>query len=94
MLESMVTVIEAPFLTARTHTIVGMKFKPQTLRVTQLVSVHREMPKELNKVFARQPSYLGGRGSRPPEPLRLPRPLGYFGLLMMNPCKPPLLSQP
>jgi hypothetical protein len=50
-LQSMVTVIEAPFIIAPAHTIVGMRFRPQTLKVTQLVNVHREMPKKLNKVF-------------------------------------------
>jgi hypothetical protein len=52
--------------------------------------VHREMPKEVNKVFAEQPSYPWGGGSRPPKP---PRPLGlsdYFGLPMMNLGIPPL----
>jgi hypothetical protein len=55
--QSMVIVTEAPFVTTPTHTVVGMRFRPQTLRVIQHVSVHREVPKELNKVFARQPSY-------------------------------------
>jgi hypothetical protein len=45
------------------------------------------MPKELNKTFARQPSYPEGRRSRPPKPLR---PSCYFRLLIMNPCRPPL----
>ncbi len=53
MLQSMVIVTEIPFVTTPTHSVVGMRFRPQTLRVTQLVSVHREMPKEVNKVFAR-----------------------------------------
>jgi hypothetical protein len=86
----MVTIIEVPFVTRPTHIVVGMRSKPQTLRVTQLVSVHREIPKNVNKVFAKQPSCPGGGGSRPLKP---PRPLGlssYFGLLMMNPSKPPL----
>jgi hypothetical protein len=65
MLQSMVIVTEVPFVTAPAHTIVGMRSKPQTLWVTQLVSVHKKMPKKVNKVFARQPSYLGGGGSRP-----------------------------
>jgi hypothetical protein len=53
----------------------------------ELVSVHTEMPKKMNKVFARQPSNLGSEGSGPLRPLR---PLGYFGLPMMDPGKPPL----
>jgi hypothetical protein len=53
----MVTVIEVPFVTTPTHIVVGMRSRPQILRVTQLVSVHREMPKKVNKVFVKQPSY-------------------------------------
>jgi hypothetical protein len=83
----MVTVTEVLFVIAPAHIIVSMRFRPQTLRVTQPVSVHREMPKKLNKVFTRQPSYPRGRGSKPP---RAPRPLGYFGLPMMNPGILPL----
>jgi hypothetical protein len=49
----MVAIIEVPFVTTPTHTVVGMRFRPQTLRVTQLVNVHREMPKEVNNFFAR-----------------------------------------
>jgi hypothetical protein len=49
----MVIVIEIPFVTTPTHTIVGMKSKPQTLRGTQLVNVHIEMPREVNEVFAK-----------------------------------------
>jgi hypothetical protein len=48
------------------------------------------MPKEVNKVFVRQPSCPGGGGSRPLEPPRLPRPSSYFGLPMMNQGRPPL----
>ncbi len=42
------------------------------------------MPKEVDKIFVRQPLDLGGGGSNPP---RLPR---YFGLPMINPSRPPL----
>jgi hypothetical protein len=48
------------------------------------------MPKELNKVFAKQPSYPGGRRSRPLKPPRLLRPSSYFGLPMMNLGRPRL----
>jgi hypothetical protein len=48
------------------------------------------MPKKLNKVFVKQPSYPRGGGSRPPQPPRPSGPLGYFRLLMMNLGKPPL----
>jgi hypothetical protein len=37
MPHSMVTITEAPFTTAPTHTIAGMKFKPHTPRGTNLV---------------------------------------------------------
>jgi hypothetical protein len=43
------------------------------------VSLHEDIPKEVNKVFS-QPSNLG-RGDSP-RPLG---PLGYFGLPMVNP---------
>jgi hypothetical protein len=82
--------MEAPFVIAPTYIVVGMRFRPQILGVTQLVTVDRKMPKELNKVFVKQPSYPRGGSSRPPKPPRPLRPLGYFGLPMMNPSKPPL----
>jgi len=47
----MVIVTEIPFVTTPTHTIAGMRSRTQTPRGTQLVSVHRKMPKEVNKVF-------------------------------------------
>jgi len=55
MLQFMVIVTKAPFVTAPAHIIIGMRSKPQTLKVTQLVNVNRKMPKKVNKVFARQP---------------------------------------
>ncbi len=78
MFQFMVTFTEILFVTTLAHTFVGMRSGPQTLKVTQLVSVHREMPKEVNKVFARQPSYPWGGGSRPTKP---PRPLGSLDYL-------------
>jgi hypothetical protein len=51
MFYSMVIIIEVPFVTTPTHIVVGMRSKPQTLRGTRLVNVHKEMPKEVNKVF-------------------------------------------
>ncbi len=45
------------------------------------------MPKEVDKIFVRQPLDLGGGGSNPPRPPRLPR---YFGLPMINTGRPPL----
>jgi hypothetical protein len=51
MSQSMVIVTETPFVTAPTHTIVGMKFRPQTPRGTKHVNVHTKMPREVNKFF-------------------------------------------
>jgi hypothetical protein len=48
------------------------------------------MPKDVDKIFARQPLDPRGGSSNPPKPLGPPRPLGYFGLPMMNPNLPPL----
>ncbi len=50
----MVTFIKAPFVITLTHTIVGIKSRPQTPRGTELINVHTKMPKNMNKVFARQ----------------------------------------
>ncbi len=90
MLQSMVIITKAPFVIALARTIVSMRFKPQTPRETQLVSVHIEMLREVNKIFVRQPLDPRGRGSDPTRPPRPPKPLGYFGLPMMNSGKPPL----
>jgi len=42
------------------------------------------MLRQVDKIFARQPLDLGGKGSRQQ------RPLGYFGLPMVNLGRPPL----
>ncbi len=47
MLQSMVIVTEAPFVTTPSHIVVGMRSKPQTPRETKLVCVHTKMPKEV-----------------------------------------------
>jgi hypothetical protein len=39
------------------------------------------MPKEVDKIYVKQPLDLKGGGLNPPRP---PKRLGYFGLLMMN----------
>ncbi len=70
MLHSMVTIIETPFTTTPTHIIVGMRSKPQTLKGTDLTSMHTKMPKEVDKIFVGQPSNLGRGTSRPPRPPR------------------------
>ncbi len=50
MPHSMVTITKTPFTTT-THFIVGMKYKPHTPRGIDLVSVHMEMPIEVNYFF-------------------------------------------
>ncbi len=45
------------------------------------------MPREVDKIFVRQPLDIGGRGLNPPRPIGPPR---YFGLPMMNPSRPSL----
>jgi hypothetical protein len=52
MPRSMIIVIEVPFVSTLIHTIIGIRFRPQTPRGTKLVSLHENMPKELNRVFA------------------------------------------
>jgi hypothetical protein len=52
------------------------------------MSMHAKMPREVDKIFVKHPSNLGGGGSWLPKP---PRPSSCFGLLMMNPSRPPLL---
>jgi hypothetical protein len=52
MLQFMVTIIKAPLVTTPTHIVVGMKSITQTPRGIELVGVHTEMPKEVNRVFA------------------------------------------
>jgi hypothetical protein len=55
MFQFMVTVIETPFIITLVHIVVGMKSRPLTSRGTELVSVHSvhtEMPKKVNKIFA------------------------------------------
>lgn len=47
-----------------------MRFGPQTLRGTQLVNVHTQMPKEVNIVFVKALD-LGGGESRPVNQLDL-----------------------
>jgi hypothetical protein len=68
MPHSMVIVIEVPFTTTLSHTIPSMRSKPQTLRETNLVNMHTKMPREVDKIFARQPLDPGGGRSGPPGP--------------------------
>jgi hypothetical protein len=48
---SMITVTEVPFVSALVHIVVGIRSTPQTPRGTKLVSLHENMPIEVNKVF-------------------------------------------
>jgi hypothetical protein len=82
----MITVTNVPFVLTPIHNVVGIKSKPQTPRGTKFVNLHEDMPKEVDKVFVNQP--LDPRGGL--YPLGPLEPLGYFGLSMVNPSKPPL----
>jgi hypothetical protein len=93
MLQSMVIVTEVPYVITPTCVVANMRSKPQTLRETQLVSVHARMPREVDNFFVKQPLDLKGGRSNPLGPLKPlgpPKPSGYFGLPMMDLGKPPL----
>jgi hypothetical protein len=47
----MIIIIEAPFVLASIHMIDGVGSKPQTPRGTKFVSLHEEIPREVNKFF-------------------------------------------
>ncbi len=61
----------------------------QAPRRKKIMNLHEDIPKVVNKVFTTQWSDLGS-GSNPWGPLRPLGPPRYFGLRMVNPCKPPL----
>ncbi len=48
----MIIVTEAPFVSSPIHTIVSIKYRPHIPRGTYFVSLHENMPKKVNKVFA------------------------------------------
>jgi hypothetical protein len=52
---SIITIIEAPFITTLAHIVFGMRYKSQIPRRTELMNVHAKMPQEVNKVFVGQP---------------------------------------
>ncbi len=52
--------------------------------------MHTKVPREVDKISARQPLSPRGGGLNPPRPPRPPKRSGYFGLPMMNPSRPPL----
>jgi hypothetical protein len=66
MPQSIITVIETPFVSRPVHTIDGVKSKPQTLRGTKFVSLHEYIPREVNRVFGSQPLDPRGSDSNPP----------------------------
>ncbi len=90
MLQSMVIVTKVPFVTTPAHIIISMRSRSQTPKETQLVNVDTKMPKKVDKIFVGHPLDLGGRGIDPLKPPGPLRPSRYFGLPMMNLCKPPL----
>jgi hypothetical protein len=51
MPQSMVIITKAPFVTTLVHIAINMRSRPQTPRETQLVSVHIEMPMEVDKLY-------------------------------------------
>jgi len=88
MLKSLITVIEVPFVTTPIHIIVGMRLRPQTPRGPELVRMHEEMLRKVNKFLVNQPLDPKGGSS---DPLRPQGPPRYFGLLMVNLGMPPLI---
>ncbi len=87
MPQVIITFIEVPFVLALITIVSNIRSRPHTPRGTQFVNLDENFPKEVNKVFASQPSDQGGSGLDPP---RLPGPLGYFGLPMVHTYMPPL----
>jgi hypothetical protein len=83
MPQSIIIVIKTPFVLTSIHIVVGIRSTPQIPRGIELVSVHEEMPKDINKIFVGHPLDISRCG------LDLPLgPPGYFGLPMVNPSRP------
>jgi hypothetical protein len=55
MSESIIIVTEASFISTLVHIVDGIKSKPQTPRGTEVVSLHEDIPRKVNKVFTKQP---------------------------------------
>ncbi len=87
MPQSIIRVIEASFVSTPIHIVDGVRSRPQTPRGTRFVSLHENIPKKVNIVFASKPLHPGGGRLDPPRP---PRPLGNFGFPIVNPGMPPL----
>lgn len=75
MPQSIIKVIEPPFVSTPIHIINGVRSRMQTLRTIEFVSLHEYILGEVNNFFAKQPLDLGGGGLDPLGPLG---PLGYF----------------
>jgi len=68
MPQSIIIVMEAPFVSAPVHIVDGVIFKPQTPSGTKFVNLHENIPRNVNKVFASRPLNLGGGSSDPQGP--------------------------
>jgi hypothetical protein len=55
MPQSIIIIIEALLISTPIHIVDGDRSKPQTPRGTKFVSLHEDIPKEVNKFFANQP---------------------------------------
>jgi hypothetical protein len=47
----MITVIEASFISTPVHIVDGVKSRPQTPKGTKFVSLHEDIPREVNNFF-------------------------------------------
>ncbi len=83
----MIVITKVSFVLTLVHTIDGVKSKPRTPRGTKFVNLHEDIPREVNNIFASQPSNSRKSGSNPPRPLG---PWGCFGLPIVNLSRPPL----
>ncbi len=66
MPQYVIIVIEVPLISTPIHIVDGVKSIPQTPRGTKFVSLHEDIPKEVNNFFAKSPIRFRGGGSNPP----------------------------
>jgi hypothetical protein len=45
-------ITEAPFVSTPIYIVDGVRSRPQTLRGTKFASLHEDIPKEVNNIFA------------------------------------------
>jgi hypothetical protein len=86
MPKSIITITEPSFVSTLIHTIDRVRSITQTPRTTKFVSLHEDIPREVNIAFASESLDPKGGCLYPP---RLPRPLRpprYFGFPMVNPA--------